>query len=260
VFRWSLGLSLAAACLATVSLAISGHRAGMEWGNVGEWVGGVGSFAAAGVALWIGLDGNRRYRRGEAAKTTEARERAARRAKRVHLTAQAQVGGDFFDPRTVVGYTAAVLNSSGRPIYDMTWYPPVVVVPANGPRAQEVYCATDAKLGGTPTLVLKALPRVIEPTHTSRITADLAPVQERNNNRSVRVTVYPVAAFEDDDGNRFGWVLEPVTDPVTQTYSGHWDFVDDNYPYECEGVLRDLFDQVEGWSPLRFFGDMEQSG
>lgn len=133
VFRWSLSLSIAAACLLAISLAISGVKAGMEWGNVGEWAGGVSSSAAAGVALWIGLDGNRRYRKDQAGKTAEARERGARRAKQVHLDAPSHVGGDTFQGRKPSSYLATIKNAMASPIYDLQWYPPVVVVSARVP-------------------------------------------------------------------------------------------------------------------------------
>lgn len=250
--RVALVVSIIAACFSLVALAITGHRAGVPWGEVSGWVGGVGSFFAAGVALWIGLDNNRKYRRDQLSKTRDARERAARRAKRVHLTAQPKVGGDLFEEQKRVGYTAALDNSSGNPIYDVKWYPPVVVVPADGPSAGQAYCATGATIHGTTTPVLTAAPRVLEPNDTSRMSAELVPVRERHTGRSLQVAVYPVVSFEDDDGNRFGLILDPTLDTNTQTYSGHWEFVDDNYPYECTGKLRELFDQIAqagGWSP-----------
>jgi hypothetical protein len=248
MIRWSLGLSIAAVVLATIALAVSGHVAGMAWGSVSGWVGGVGSLAAAVVALGLGLDSTRKYRRDQQTKAADARDRAARRAKRVRLRATGQLGGGKFNRLETLAYGAGVMNDSGSPVYDFQWHPPVVVIPPVFGNKARVYCATTAMLSGTETMVLNAEPRVLEPGHESNMSVEGLQSVQGQGDRSLTLAVFPVVAFDDDDGNRFGWTIERKLDIDGKTLelTGRWDFVDDNYPYECTGVLRELFDQAEG--------------
>jgi hypothetical protein len=249
VVKSALGLSLAAILLAIAALFYQGTI--RIDGAVSGWISGVGSLASALVALGIALYtycNDRRERREE---LKESRARALRRAKRVGMKPAI---GQRLD-KGVTYVTHSIDNGSGSPLYEVRWYPPVVVWPAQLGRRREVFCDTGAvTLGGgsTTSNVLAAPPRVVEngDQHGSSTRTELL-TQPKGFGNNQKYHVYPVAAFEDDDGNRFGWTLHGTvgSEGRDDDLSGRWDFVDDEWPWKCGGPLRELFNEAKGWAP-----------
>jgi hypothetical protein len=119
-----LGVALAIISLGMAATAIS-LASGLHasFGDVGTWLSGIGSFAAAVAALKIAGDETRRYNNDKAVGRREAQERAMRRAKRITF----EVGGGSQMTHDYIVHVVALHNAGNSPIYDLTWYPPVIV-------------------------------------------------------------------------------------------------------------------------------------
>jgi hypothetical protein len=231
VVKCAVGVVLAA--LATFIGMAAYH--GTVWldGAVSGWISGVGSLASALAALGIALYTYFKDRRDRREEFNESRQRALRRAKRVGM--RPAIGG-----RLDLGVAYAnfsIDNNSGSPLYEVQWYPPVIVCPTQFGRPRKVFRAR-GRGGTTSGVVWPSPPQVVENGRESQhpIRIELPP----------RFYAHPVAAFEDDDGNRFGWTLHGTVGRDDQL-SGRWDFVDDEWPETCSGPLRELFDEAKAW-------------
>ncbi|MCA1007012.1 hypothetical protein LCL87_14905 [Rhodococcus hoagii] len=98
-------LSVAGIVVCLLALDKSGWR--VQLGDLGTWVGGIGS-AAAAFAAFVTL---RQLLKTNRQERNEMRDRALRRAKRVTLKVDMKAGL----------WTAVVANQSGHPIYDPVW-------------------------------------------------------------------------------------------------------------------------------------------
>ncbi|WP_162877325.1 hypothetical protein [Mycobacterium persicum] len=222
--KWAFGLSIVAMLLAVSALVYQGTiRLG---GATSGWVSGIGSLSSASVALGIALYTYSKDRRERREEVKETRARALRRAKRVDMRQSLGARLDL----GVAYANFSIGNNSGSPLYEVQWYPPVVVRPAQFGRPLEVHRPTGQVVWPSP-------PQVVESGRESH-----HPIRIEE---PPRFYAYPVAAFEDDDGNRFGWTLHGSDDQL----SGRWDFVDDEWPATCSGPLRELFDEAKGRAP-----------
>lgn len=244
----ALGLSLVAVLLAIAALFYKGTI--RIDGAVSGWVSGVGSLASALVALGIALYTYSKDRRERREELKEARARALRRAKRVAM--RPAIG--FRVDLGVTYVTYSIDNRSGSPLYEVRWYPPVVVWPAQTGRRRDVFCDTGAVIlgrGNSTSNVLTTEPHVVENGDESHGIRTELVTQPKGMGNHLRYHFYPVAAFEDDDGNRFGWTVHGTvgSDGRDDQLSGRWELVDDEWPHKCGGPLRELFNQVKGWAP-----------
>jgi len=251
--KLAIGLSIAA--LAAAIAAMTYHGTVRIDGAISGWVSGIGSLAGALTALGIALWNNFKDRRDRCAISQESRERALRRAKRIQV--QPLVSRERGSAKTAV--TLYIRNQSGSPLYEVKWYPPVLVLPAQSGRQREVFCDTAAEttFQGNPVgNVLAASSRVVEDGQSYGVRTEFQTLPQSTLPQSVTAHlnyhVYPVVAFEDDDGYRFGWTLYGLvgSEGRDDDLSGRWDLVDDGWPENCGGRgLRELFNQAKGWAP-----------
>ena len=104
-----------------------------------------------------------------------------------------------------------------------------------------------APRGASNTAVQDANPQVVEIGQEIEMQVEVQNIPMGSKYRPFKV--YPIAAFEDDDGNRFGWTLDRTGGKPDDEISGRWEFVDENYPLASTGVLRELLDQAQSWPP-----------
>jgi hypothetical protein len=202
--RWlavALGIISFGMAASALSLVSGSH---VSFGDVGTWLSGIGSLAAAVAALKIAGDETRRYNNEKAASRREAEERAVRRAKRIKF----DLGNSVDQTREYNTHVVALRNAGTTPIYDLTWYPPIIVANRSDTITKVFRSVEIESQGGEapkPTFVNpdgawriqykhKTVPKWIQP-------ADQSP-------ESAVTTAVPVMAFEDEDGNRLGFVLE----------------------------------------------------
>jgi hypothetical protein len=241
-----------------VSLAIVAIAVLVVWarlyhwnpGDLGAWVSGAGAFAAACVALAIAVDDNRKLRLEQAAKLAESQARAVRRVKRIALE---QGCSEQLTPQRhpTTRCTFTVTNRGSSPIYELTWYPPVVVFHLSPPARTLIFRDTTATITETRKAVLdvETRPLVLDPGHSYSMTADILHHADGGVLHPV-FKVYPMASFEDGDGNRFGWMLSGGTgQPAAseRNLRGWWALVGGEYPQSAPGQLGELLEQVEGW-------------
>lgn len=245
--KFAIGLSIIAMLLAAVALFYEG-TVRIE-GATGSWISGIGSLASATVALGIALWNDYKDRRDRCELRTESRERALRRAKRIEVNQLVSRSPGS----TVTGVTLYVKNGGDSPLYEVKWYPPVVVLPAQSGRGRQVFCDTAAQTtyeGNIETNVLAASSRVVEPGRSYGVHTDVQ-TMTAGAGEHLKYHVYPVVAFEDDDGYRFGRTLVGTvgTQGQDDNLAGRWELVDVQWPWKCDGPLRDLFSEVTGWAP-----------
>ena len=283
--KWAIGLSIVA-LLAAIGSAFY-HGTVRFGGAASGWVSGIGSLSGALVALGIALYSDFKDRRDRRGRLTESRAKAARRAKRVSMSYPQQLEPGRGSVGSIFTVRPRMHNGSGSPLYEVKCYEPLVVFPKQSWGPAIVYHYTTAVVGDTKTRVQDANPQVVESGTSYEMWVGVQGVPEPNSKvdkgdvlwgdqpwewvedeegnlevgrRGVWVppplpdterfrpfSVYPIAAFEDDDGNRFGWTLYRTAGKPDDEISGRWEFVDDNYPFACTGVLRELLDQAQSW-------------
>jgi hypothetical protein len=113
----SLGIISAGMAATAFAMARGWH---VSFGDVGTWLSGVGSFAAAVAALKIAGDEARRYNDERAANLRTAEERAVRVAKRIKF--------DTRNTRTDDSniHVVALRNDGNTAIYDLTWHGAII--------------------------------------------------------------------------------------------------------------------------------------
>jgi hypothetical protein len=137
-------------------------------------------------------------------------------------------------------------------LYEAKWYEPLVVFPKQSWGPAVVYRYMTAVIaaprrGASNTAVQDANPQVVEIGQEIEMQVEVQNIPMGSKYRPFKV--YPIAAFEDDDGNRFGWTLDRTGGKPDDEISGRWEFVDENYPLASTGVLRELLDQAQSWPP-----------
>jgi hypothetical protein len=211
-------------------------------GAISAWISGIGSLASALVALGIALYTYWKDRRERSDELKKATQRAMRRAKRVAMSCPGD--SPLGAPSSGYGIHANIRNGSGAPLYEVKWYDPLVVFL----ESRQVYRYMTALTADSQTPLKDAAPRVLESGDGYTMRVDVTGPTLLTG-RLWPFAVYPIAAFEDDDGNRFGWTLYRPAGASGNEIEGRWEFVDDDYPSVSAGVLRELLDQAESWPP-----------
>jgi hypothetical protein len=249
--KWAVGVSIVALITAIGGMVYNGTV--RIDGAISGWISGIGSLASALAALGIALWNDLKDRRDRGAIRAESRERAVRRAKRVQVRQTASLQTSI----TTVGLY--IENTTSAPLYELRWYPPVVVIPTQAGQRRTVVCDTAAETrykSNTEANVLAALPRVLGSGDSYGIRTDVHTLPElhtlpANVQKRLSYLVHPVVAFEDEDGYRFG--RTPTGTVGSEDHDDdlirRWELVDDEWPWKCGGALRELFNQVKGWAP-----------
>lgn len=112
-----------ALCLAALG-SVAGW--GVRFGELGTWVGGLGSAAAAGAAV----AGLRRVQRAREEEGKERRARALLRVRRIEL--RIEPVKTSVAPEYPLGWTVSVVNASDRPIYEVLVGPTLTATPVDG--------------------------------------------------------------------------------------------------------------------------------
>jgi hypothetical protein len=240
--RW---LAVALGAISFGMAAVAFARASgwdVSYGDVGTWLSGIGSFAAAVAALKIAGDETRRYNSEKSASRREAEKRAIRRAKRIRFELGSSVdqAGEYNTHRVLLR------NAGNTPIYDVTWYRPVIVARRSDTMTKVFRNVEIGRDGGE-----APKPTYLNPDDTWRINYkhNTVPkwIQAADQPRQSAVTTaIPVMSFEDEDGNRLGFVVEESTSvrPDGKPYwDVQWALVDDDYPNSVGGILGDLLQQ-----------------
>lgn len=244
--RW-LAVAL---CVVSMGISLCAFGLASNWrvnfGDVGTWLSGIGSFAAAVVALKIAGDEGRRYEREKRESQRQALDRAVRRAKRVKIVVGDHPGG-FTDTHVV-----ALKNDGNSPIYDVTWYRPVILA-RRSDTVTQVFRNVEmsSQQGEAPkTRVMNPGDETHDQFRHKRVLAWFQPGGEAPE--YAPTFAFPVMTFEDEDGNKLGIVPDEGSADLSTATSvdeeSPWDFrwvlVDDDYPQSVGGLLGDLLKQA----------------
>jgi hypothetical protein len=237
---WGLGLSGVAILLALAAIALDAHWR-VNWGIVGQWAGALASFTAAGIALGIAVYNTRRSRLEQEAKTVEQRQRALRRAQRVLVLTKIE---SITHESRRADYEVQLKNNSGATIYQVKLLPPMIVVrDASG--AKRLYRANDAWMRDSAERATEAPAVALKHGETVAIAGSVSNQWEDRR-------LYAIVCFEDGDGYRFGRTVTgtPGVSPLfDDALTEVWEIVDDNWPNQSSGPLRELLDQADGQEP-----------
>lgn len=205
-----LGLTAVGLCLVAIG-RLAGWK--LQLGDLGTWVGGIGS-AAAAFAAFVTLRQLLKTRREE---RQERRARALLRAGRIEVRIEpvrTTVG-----PHYPLGWTVSVANTSDRPIYG------VKVGPA----------LTAARPDTDPAVVTMRHPLVADLHPSEFLAAGTTLTWEYVSDETIVNNTYPFApvTFVDEEGNQFRSVpadLSPSGKTVSRwvhadalSPSGHWE-------------------------------------
>jgi hypothetical protein len=237
----------------------------VHYGDVGGWLGGVGSISAAVAAVGIAIHGNRRQNRKEDEARAESRARALRRARnirfvnnRYHTTSvEMRILESVSKPSI---YAIQLENNGYAPIYEVQIGSPLVAyIPSDGSawRIRWAQSATVSAGQGQPVGVLDADPFVLGPGESAVVKIEVQNMREPTGHSrpAMPFTTFHRASYVDEEGYLVGWTYGRTDKdvPIVSEGSvrGRWAFVTDGYPGDANDALRELVEQVQpGDNPL----------
>jgi uncharacterized membrane protein len=240
LIRWVLCLAGIAVVLAVAALVRTAPPAA-QWGTVADWSAAVGSILAAVVAVGIAMHTNDRQIEKENAEVQNAKDRARRKADRVEVsTTRTGTAGE---------YEAAVKNLGVDDIYEVSWFFPIMV-DFRDRKFESAKWAQSVGIGEHRNPLRFRLPEVLGRQERSRIYFECEPHPDENENNpaTFKRTPFPLVSFVDMDGYRLGRVYkrlaEDTEDAKHDRIWGDWEVVDDDYPSNVNGVLREMIDSA----------------
>lgn len=201
----SYGILTTVLGLVAVALSFAALNSELDWGvrygDLGTWVGGLGSAAAASAAfvtLQQLFQDRREAERARGAAEEEARGRALRRAARIKVEATSHFS-NYIDAvgniRMRYFWILALTNGSDRPVYDVKFEIPLGVV-----ERSELLATTQFKWGNEPSILDHFPP--VEPGDSAKCEVQL----NDSADEFVGPTghrVIPFVQFTDEDGYAF---------------------------------------------------------
>jgi hypothetical protein len=265
----AIGLSSIAMVCGAAALAAVHFGGTLHYGDVGGWLGGIGSILAAAAAVSIAIYRNDRQNRKEDAERSNAEARAKRRARRVvvkgdRYDAQDPVVMRFLNTGDQDAYHLELHNTGATPIYEVTWSPPLVAYIPYTPPGQlaqpRLEWAEDAVLMDHPIRDVDEIPSqgqgtnirdmdpfVLAPGGSAEIRVTIQNIRE-GPSKYLPFTTYNRVSYVDEDGYQIGWIYRRINEtvPITAENSvrGHWALVDDDYPKNVNDAIRELVEQA----------------